>query len=103
MPEPTRYTKFQIKVKSSTSINPGEGCKVTNLTRQSVTLTGEFSEKNECVLNPANSNVEWVAGDKLMTTISGRLVGSKESTLTKGGIQINVTTAADTTSPAIDL
>ena len=66
-------------------------------------MTGEFRTGNECVLNPFNSDVEWVAGDKLMATISGRLIGSKEVTLTEGGITINVTTAADTTSPAIDL
>ena len=100
---PTSYTKFQIAVKSSTAINPGEKVKVTNLSRTSVALTGEFSSGNECVLNPANSNVEWAVGDKLMITISGRLIGSKEVTLTAGGIKVTVTTAADTTSPAIDL
>ena len=102
----TRYTKYLIGVKSSTSINTGERCKVTNLEGRGI-ITGEFKTKgNECILNPANSNLEWVVGDKLMIEISGRLVGSKEVTLTAGGIAYaigTVTTTADTTSPAIDL
>ncbi len=102
MPEPIRYTKFTIGVKSSTSINTGERCKVTNLAGKG-TITREFRTGNECVLNPFDSQLEWMIGDKLMIEISGRLVGSKEVTLTKGGINTTVTTAADTTSPAIDL
>lgn len=99
---PTTYTKYTIGIKSSTSINTGERCKVTNFTAGD-TLTGEFRSGNECVLNPADSSLEWSVGDKLMVEISGRLLGSKEITLTKGGITTTVTTAADTNSPAIDL
>ena len=102
MPQ-TRYTKFLISVKSDTSINVGETCKVINLSRDSVILTGEFKTGNECVLNPANSNVEWVSGDKLMIEISGRLLGSKEVTLVSGGIKATIAVTADTNSPAIDL
>ena len=98
---PTTYTKYLIGVKGGTQ-NVGERCKVTNLEGRG-TITGEFRTGNECVLNPANSNQEWNVGDKLMIEISGRLVGSKQVTLGKGGIQIKVTTAADTTSPAVDL
>ena len=100
---PTPIKSFPIAVKSSTSINIGETCKVTNLSRESVALTGEFGAGNECVLNPANSDETWVVGDKLMITINGRLVGSAEVTLTKGGIRTTVTTTADTSSPAVNL
>lgn len=99
---PTPYTKYTIAVKSSTSINPGESCKITNLEGRGF-ITGNFAAGNECVLNPANSQLNWVVGDKLMIEVSGRLLGSKQVTLTKGGIRIEVTTTADTTSPAVDL
>ena len=102
MPQPTRYTKFQIKVKSSTTPNIGARCKVTNLSRTSVALIGEFRTGSECVLNPANSNLEWVIGDKLMVEVSGKVVGSKQATLTAGGIQINVPTGTED-SIAVDL
>ncbi len=92
---PTRYTKYLIKVKSSTSLNNGARCKVTNLSRQSVALTGEFRTGNECVLNPANSSVEWTIGDILIAEISGKVVGSKQFTLTAGGITVNVTTVTE--------
>ena len=101
MPQ-TRYTKFLIKVKSSSSLNVGARCKVTDLSRESVILTGEFRTGNECVLNPFNSSVEWSVGDKIMCEISGKVVGSKQVTLTAGGIQVNVTTATED-SIAVDL
>ncbi len=93
MPQPP--TKFIIGIKSSTSIAVGASCKVTNLSRESVTLNGEFKSGNECVLNPATSNVEWVTGDILMVEVSGVLVGSKQATLTSGGVKVNVTTATE--------
>lgn len=100
---PTTYTKYLIAVTSSTSVNTGERCKVTNLEGRG-SITGEFNTtKNECVLNPANSNLEWVVGDKIMVEVSGRLKGSAQATLTAGGVKVAVTTAADTTSPAINL
>ncbi len=103
MPQPTRYTKYLIAVTSSSAVNTGERCKVTNLEGRGV-ITGEFNTtKKECVLNPANSNLEWVVGDKLMIEVSGRLKGSEQTTLTAGGIKVPVTTTADTTSPGIDL
>jgi len=99
---PTNYTKYTIAVKSSSSINAGERCKVTNLEGRGI-ITGEFKSGNECVLNPANSNLEWNVGDKLMIEVSGRLQGSKQATLTAGGIKVAVTTAADVTSLPVDL
>ncbi len=102
MPQPTRYTKFLISVKSSTALNLGARCKVTNLSRTSIALTGEFRANKECVLNPANFNVEWSIGDKLMVEVSGKVVGSKEVTLTAGGIIVDVTTGTED-SIAVDL
>ncbi len=99
---PTPYTKYTIAVKSSTNINPGESCKVTNLEGRGF-ITGNFSTGNECVLNPANSKLNWVVGDKLMIEVSGRLLGSKQVTLVRGGLRTTVTTTADASSPAIDL
>jgi len=97
MPTPT--TKFTIGIKSSTSINVGERCKVTNLTSGG-NIIGEFGSGNECVLHPAT---EWKEGDSLIAEISGRLKGSETGTISKGGAKITVTTAADTTSPAVSL
>lgn len=96
---PTPITKYTIGVKSSTSVNVGERCKVTNLTSGG-TITGEFKSGNECLLYPTT---EWSEGDSLIAEVSGRLKGSKTATLSKGGAKITVTTAADTTSPAVDL
>lgn len=88
----TTYTKFLIKVKDTASKSTiGQRCKVTNLEGKG-TITGEFRTGDECVLNPANSNKEWAIGDKLMVEISGIAVGSKQVTLTKGGIQVNIPT-----------
>ena len=93
---PTTYTKYLIKVKSVTGTpNVGARCKVTNLSRESVALIGEFRTGSECVLNPANSNVEWVVRDKLMAEVSGKVVGSKQVTLTAGGVTATVTTATE--------
>ncbi len=97
----TRYTKFLIKVKSSTTPNVGARCKVTNFTSGN-TITGEFRTGSECVLNPANFNREWSVGDILMVEVSGKVVGSKQVTLTAGGIQINVATGTED-SIAVDL
>ncbi len=102
MPDPIRYTKYSIRVKSSSALNVGARCKVTNLSRESVALTGDFRTGKECVLNPFNSSVEWVVGDKLMVEISGKVVGSKEVTLTAGGVTAEVTTATED-SIAVDL
>lgn len=99
---PTTKKSFGIGVKSSASTNKGEKCKVTNFTSGG-TITGEFTASNECVMNPADSNLTWSNGDTLMVEVSGRLLGSKQVTLTKGGINAEVTTAADTSSPAISL
>ncbi len=102
MPQPTRYTKYLIGVISSSALNTGARCKVTNLEGRG-TITGEFNAtKKECVLNPATFNKEWVIGDKLMIEVSGKVVGSKEATLTAGGIQVAVTTATED-SIAVDL
>ena len=90
---PTTYTKYTIGVKGGTQ-NAGERCKVTNLEGRG-NITGEFRGNNECVLNPADSNLEWTIGDKLMIEIRGRLVGSKQVTLTKGGIHPTVSTATE--------
>ena len=101
MPQ-TRYTKYNITVKSSTSLNVGARCKVTNLTRRSVVLTGEFRTGKECVLNPFNSSVEWSVGDRLMIEVSGKVVGSKQVNLTAGGIHVDVSTGTED-SIAVDL
>ena len=91
---PETYTKYMIGIKSSTAINVGEKCKITNFTAGN-TITGEFRTGNECVLNPANSNREWSIGDILMVEIKGELVGSKQITLTRGGVHTTVTTATE--------
>ena len=89
------YTKYTIGVKSSTTTNSsGDRCKVTNFTAKN-TITGEFNSKGECILNPANSNLEWNIGDILMIEVSGTNVGSQQITLTKGGIHTTVSTAAE--------
>ncbi len=99
---PTRYTKYLIKVKDTASKSTiGERCKVTNLEGRG-TITGEFRTGDECVLNPANSDLEWEVGDKLMVEISGIAVGSKEVTLVRGGIQVSITTV-DEDIGAVDL
>lgn len=99
---PTPYTKYTIAVKSSTGINIGATCTISNLTRGG-TISGEFRTGNECVLDPANSKLNWVVGDKLMIEVSGRLLGSKQITLVRGGQKVDLTTTADASSPAIDL
>lgn len=99
---PTRYTKYLIAVKDSASKSTvGGRCKVTNLEGRG-TITGEFRTGDDCVLNPANSSLEWNIGDKLMVEISGIAVGSKQVTLTKGGIQVAITTV-DEDIIAVDL
>ena len=101
MADPTTYTKYLIGVKASGTPKIGTKCKITNLLGRG-TITEEFRTGNECVLNPATSKLNWVIGDKLMVEISGVLVGSREITLVKGGLQITVTTSTED-SIAVDL
>ena len=93
MPIPD-YTKYTIGIKSSSSPNVGARCKITNFTAGN-TITGKFKTGSECVLNPANFNREWSVGDILMVEISGKVVGSKQITLTRGGIHTTVTTGTE--------
>ena len=93
MPQPTRYTRYVIGVTGGTQ-KAGDRCKLTNLEGRG-TVTKEFKAGTECVLNPGDSELEWQVGDKIMAHISGRLVGSKEFTLTKGGAKVTVTTGTE--------
>ena len=95
MPDPIRYTKYLIGVKSGTgTVTVGTRCKITNFTAGN-TITGVFKSNDECVLNPDNFNREWSIGNILMVEISGIVVGSKQITLTRGGIKTTVTTATE--------
>ena len=46
--------------------------------------------------------MEWSVGDKLMIEVSGKVVGSKQVTLTAGGIHVDVSTGTED-SIAVDL
>ncbi len=93
MPIPD-YTKYTLGVKGSTTTPVGTRCKITNFTAGN-TITGEFKSASECVLNPANSKREWSVGDILMVHISGKVVGSKQIILTRGGITTTVSVATE--------
>ena len=98
---PTTPSSIVIAVKSSTTAYDGEYVKVTNLTSGG-TITGQFKD-SECILNPANSNLTWSNGDLLNIEVKGRLIGSTQTRISKGGVDVTVTTSADTNSPAINL
>lgn len=100
---PTTKTSIVIGVKSSTSISAGEYCTISNLSKTGV-IKGVFDSNGECVVNPSDYGYDdWANGDVLSVQISGRLIGSKNVTISKGGATATVTTSADTASPAIDL
>ena len=92
-----------IGVKSSTSISEGEFIKVTNLTSGG-TLRGPVDSSGEVLLTPPpDFGFTWANGDKVSVEVNGRLIGSGVTTIAKGGANFEVTTAADASSPAVDL
>ena len=92
-----------IGIKSSTSISEGEFVKVTNFTSGG-TLRGTVDSNGEAILTISpDFNFTWKNNDVCSIEVSGRLIGSKTVSITKGGISTTVTTSADTASPAVDL
>ncbi len=94
---------IKIGVKSSTSISAGEFIKVTNLTSGG-TLRGTADSTGEILFTqPPDFAFTWKNGDKCSIESNGRLIGSTVETISKGGIITTLTTAADTSSPAVNL
>lgn len=102
MPQPKHA--ITIGVKSSTgTFNTGEYVKVTNFTSGG-TLRGTVDSNKEAILTvPLDFDYAWANGDVCSVEINGRLLGSAQATINKGGIAITVTTSADADQPAVDL
>lgn len=102
MADPTS-TPMNVTIVSSSATTKGEKVKVTNLTRSGV-IYGEFDSNKGCIINPKdNGYTAWVKGDSLIAEVHGRLQGNATGTLDTKGVKITITTAADTSSAAVDL
>ncbi len=94
-----------IGVKGSATLSAGEFVKVTNLTSGG-TLRGAADSTGEVILNiPPDFDFTWANGDVCSVEIAGRVLGSVQATINKGGIQVTVTatTAKADAQAAVDL
>ena len=89
---PTTYTPFTISVKNG-NLSVNDYIKVTNYTSGG-TITGKCKSNGECVLNPANSELNWSNGDEIMIESNGRYVFSKKTKLAQGGAKVTDTTGS---------